>query len=322
MWVRALAMGLAVVGLIALVVFLVGQGRSRSDEWMSIVGGLATVTGLLMSWLLSRPAPAARDRPDTAVLSATVGELRPTELGVKVAIRRDNNDSYVPEYVRRSCDTDLERAIAAGGLVVVHGPAAAGKTRSAVAAVQRLYPARRLIAPADVGAFRELACDAAGIRDAVIWLDDLDRFVSADTGHLALLVTGVRRTDRPDVVVVATIRDKALESAPALAAIEHRRIEVQRTLDRSEERSIDELSAGDWRLTEARRAKVGFGEFMVAGAEMIRRWSASGIRMWRCVRQSFPRPWTAGGPDMTKQYPMPCSRAFTDGTFRRHWQRE
>ena len=52
-------------------------------------------------------------------------------------------------YVPRAFDTALDRAVLAGGLVVLEGESVSGKTRSAYEAIRWTVPDRRLIVPSD-----------------------------------------------------------------------------------------------------------------------------------------------------------------------------
>jgi hypothetical protein len=113
------------------------------------------------------------------------------------------DDRDLPRYVPRDRDEDLEWAIASGGLVLLHGRAAAGKSRAAAEAIRRLRPGHGLLVPVDGPSLREIA--ERGLEDTVIWLDDLERFLAPgglDVGLLQRLA--------PSVCVVATIRDHEL----------------------------------------------------------------------------------------------------------------
>ncbi|WNV86664.1 hypothetical protein [Umezawaea sp. Da 62-37] len=62
----------------------------------------------------------------------TVSEVGLFDLRVKPAIDTHSEDgSDLPPYVARDIDDDLEWAIHAGGIVLLHGPAAVGKSRAA-----------------------------------------------------------------------------------------------------------------------------------------------------------------------------------------------
>ncbi len=95
-------------------------------------------------------------------------------------------------------------------MVLLHGRAAAGKTRAALHAVRMVRGDTPLLVPRDGRALRELV--QAGVLDTgplVVWLDDLERFLGPDGFDLAMLhrlcPAGQRR-----VSVVATMRDEVL----------------------------------------------------------------------------------------------------------------
>ncbi|WP_146073634.1 hypothetical protein [Amycolatopsis sp. CA-126428] len=102
------------------------------------------------------------------------------------------DDRDLPRYVPRDRDKDLEWAIASNGLVLLHGRAAAGKSRAAAEAIRRLRPGHDLLVPFDGPAMREIA--KSGLKDTVIWLDDLERFLvpgGLDVGLLQRLAPSV-----------------------------------------------------------------------------------------------------------------------------------
>ncbi|MFC9382851.1 tetratricopeptide repeat protein [Streptomyces sp. NPDC057020] len=101
--------------------------------------------------------------------------------------RPDDSGSSVPPYVVRDTDAELQerlnQAVEQGGLVLVLGESTAGKTRAAHHAV-RSCPALagyRILAP-DTGPDLVIAVDviaATGVR-CLVWLDDLERFLTPD----------------------------------------------------------------------------------------------------------------------------------------------
>ena len=79
-----------------------------------------------------------------------------------------------PPYVRREVDELLDRALQQQRFVLVVGPSKAGKSRSAIEAVRRHFPASRLVVPRDgaralaglagetrVGTGRDLPCSGS-----------------------------------------------------------------------------------------------------------------------------------------------------------------
>jgi hypothetical protein len=108
-----------------------------------------------------------------------VSEVSLLQLRVKPAIetrRADGADQ--PPYVPRDIDEDLEWAIAAGGLVLLHGRAAVGKSRAAAEALRRLRPEQSMVVPVAGRALRELVKSGYDLGDAVVWLDDLEQFLT------------------------------------------------------------------------------------------------------------------------------------------------
>ncbi|MEU3670812.1 tetratricopeptide repeat protein, partial [Streptomyces virginiae] len=101
--------------------------------------------------------------------------------------RPDDAGSAVPTYVTRDNDKELQvrltQAAQQGGLVLVLGESTAGKTRAAHHAVRRCkaLAGYRVLAP-DTGPDLVIAVDvvAATAVRCVVWLDDLERFLTPD----------------------------------------------------------------------------------------------------------------------------------------------
>ncbi|MGW7126585.1 tetratricopeptide repeat protein, partial [Streptomyces sp. NPDC054901] len=112
--------------------------------------------------------------------------------------RPDDAGDAVPPYVARDADEELRvrltQATQQGGLVLVLGESTAGKTRAAHHAVRacQALAGYRVLAP-DTGPDLVIAVDvvAATAVRCVVWLDDLERFLTPDgleAGVLAELV--------------------------------------------------------------------------------------------------------------------------------------
>ncbi|MFY1680671.1 tetratricopeptide repeat protein [Micromonospora sp. WMMD730] len=290
------------------VYFLVKQGLDRAEKITSIAFGILGAVGLVFGWLKTRPGrkPGTASPTESVPLGCLlhlrddgrpplVEQVDPLDLGVKPAIdTTDRHDQDLPPYVPRTGDDDLEWAIAEGGIVLLHGKAAAGKSRSAFEAIHRLRPHHQLLTPAYAGALRDLVEAGYPIRDAVVWLDDLERFLTPGGIDQALLQR-LCPSGRADVVVVATIRDEELSrldhaatrggqgqelitagldeaAAKLVAQIRgRRRIPVGQHLTDSER--TDAEATGDDRIAAALTAGVGFAEYLAAGPAMMRRWS-------------------------------------------------
>ncbi|MEV4842975.1 tetratricopeptide repeat protein [Micromonospora matsumotoense] len=298
----------SVAVVVPVVYFLVKQGLDRAEKITSIGFGLLGAIGLMVSWRTARPGkkPGTASPTESVPLGCLlhlrddgrpplVEQVDPLDLGVKPAIdTTDRHDQDLPPYVHRTGDDDLEWAIAEGGIVLLHGKAAAGKSRSAFEAIHRLRPHHQLLTPAYAGALKDLVEAGYPISDAVVWLDDLERFLTPGGIDQALLQR-LCPSGRADVVVVATIRDEELSrldhaatrggqgqelitagldeaAAKLVAQIRgRRRIPVGQHLTDSER--IKAEATGDDRITAALTAGVGFAEYLAAGPAMMRRWS-------------------------------------------------
>lgn len=195
----------------------------------------------------------------------------------------------VPLYVPRDCDARLERALAQGGLVLLEGPSAAGKSRTGYEVLRRFPANRQLLVPKEAGSLRELVDAGYEVRDTVVWLDDLERFLGAG-GLDPHLLHRICPASRTDVVVLATIRseerrtfdagasasggqagDRQIARAGAQILEKATVIAVRRELSERELRDAEERS-WDPRIAEALRAGVGFAEYLAAGPATLQRW--------------------------------------------------
>lgn len=198
----------------------------------------------------------------------------------------------VPLYLPRACDADLDRALPEGGLVLLEGHSAAGKSRTAFEAMHRALPDRTLLVPREAGSLRELVDSGHPIRDVVIWLDDIERFLgpSGLDIHLLHQLCGNGRTD---VTLVATMRSEerknfelVLQAAPQqsterqIARSTSRVLEMATVVTVSRELSERERTAAadriwdDPRVTEAldQVSGVGLAEYLAAGPATLQRW--------------------------------------------------
>ncbi|MFG3254063.1 tetratricopeptide repeat protein [Streptomyces sp. NPDC048172] len=146
-----------------------------------------------------------------------VREIGLRELGVHPAAQweADAGSDAFPTYVPRDCDGEIERAFAHGGLVVVEGRSAAGKSRAAAEAMRRVAARRTLYVPQDTASLMALGEPPGRLRDAVVWLDDLERY-----WRQGLVDTHLMNRLSPQgsgVVVLATLRSeerRRMEAVP------------------------------------------------------------------------------------------------------------
>ncbi|WP_433727536.1 Z1 domain-containing protein [Actinoplanes sp. CA-051413] len=307
---RRWLIGIGISGFLLLVYFLTREGRSHADQWMSILGGLAGVAstavlfGPLVLQALGRPQrQGRREVLRRCALHLSKGDLprvrdvRPAQLGVKAAIGSTGPAARnALPYLGRERDQELDWLVAGGGVVLVHGRAAAGKTRTACEAIHRLRPEYGLLVPESGRALRELADSGEELRNVVVWLDDLERYLTPrglDRGVLERLCP----PGRPDIVVLATMRGEELDrlhrrpagpdSTPhaeefwtgvgVLERIpEDRRVRIDQYLSPNEQQVA--RRSDDDRIVAAASADAGFAEYLAAGPQLMQRWTAEGNR--------------------------------------------
>ena len=237
-------------------------------------------------------APSWRESVEPRALTATgvpptVAEIEDLKVfgihGSSVGAR----GSYV-DYVRRDKDAELGNALAgaragAQRVILVVGDSASGKSRSAAEALRRDPVLRlwRLVVPLSDGGPSRIADAGLGWQNTVLWLDDLDKYLTRlDVGTLRRILG-----DDPTVMVVATIRTSQLQARqgqladPAWAFLtdgsEVKRVDLEASL------SDDELQAAsavlsDSALLNALREGVGLGEWLVAGPELMKKFNDKG----------------------------------------------
>lgn len=156
-------------------------------------------------------AISATPTTTTGIWSAPVTEIEPYDVGVHRSRSGDRGRDR-GAYVARDRDLELrarlQDARPHGGLVLVVGHSTAGKTRAAWNAVRTELASSRLFAPAvgaDVGDLPHLVSSDTG---AVVWLDDLDKHLNADTGFDTALIHELRQAK---AIVVATMRTVAYD---------------------------------------------------------------------------------------------------------------
>lgn len=319
-------------------------GRSTPDSAADALGSSNVLLGRAL-YLVDGRLPQVRE----------VGLLH---LRVKPAIDTfDDDGEDLPPYVEREFDKDLEWALSTGGMVLLHGRAAVGKSRAAAAAIRRLRPDDALIVPRDGIALRELVTNRAVPERAVIWLDDLELYIGADGLDIALLqqLSPNRGTSR--TVVVATIRDEELSrltaasratskkfanvdraAADLIAQVQgRRRIRVNAKLTAAETLVADRLGERDSRIRRAIEAKEGFAEHLAAGIAMMDRWQVGDGPLYQigqalisaavdCRRAGHHKPISAGL--LEKLYPQYLDPVWAHRTdlppFSRaiHWAQE
>lgn len=204
-------------------------------------------------------------------------DIEPRTHGVRPT-RRVKGLPALPPYVPRDQDgtvnSALEQAGSEGGLVVVLGPAYAGKSRTALAAMAQVLPDHRVFAPAQHEELRKLPALLRGRTErCVVWLDDLDDHLGTGGLEPRLLsqLTGL------EAVVLATMREEAYEkyvgtSAKGRLLSQAQLVELPRGWGPAELKRAGETE--DPRLAEAARecGAVGVATYLAIGPRLWNDW--------------------------------------------------
>ncbi|MBT2231669.1 tetratricopeptide repeat protein [Nonomuraea sp. NEAU-A123] len=212
-----------------------------------------------------------------------------TVLGVHPAATTDTNHDIdrLPPYVKRDAHVKLREAFDVGGMVILEGPSSAGKTRLAFECMHAYAPDRLLIVPNNLTALREITKEPVRLRNSVIWLDDVERYL-ASGGLDGAVLDALVPHEIVDVLVLATLRAEArkeltspdLETATARSVEEIMRrarvIPLERALSPDEQARAQELRA-DKRIAAAldQTTGAGFSEYLAASPAILERWQSA-----------------------------------------------
>lgn len=154
-----------------------------------------------------------------------IEKLNPIELGslplvsevdpVKLAVHRSSPQagSFLPAYVKRDIDdlidSQVRQAVEDGGFVLVVGESTAGKSRATYESLLRVAPSFRLFFPETKDDILGYAIAERGERQrSILWIEDLDRYISPDCLTPAVL----RELVRSRAVIVSTMRSAAFRA--------------------------------------------------------------------------------------------------------------
>jgi tetratricopeptide (TPR) repeat protein len=238
-----------------------------------------------------------------------VDGVNPYELlGVTWSDQTDDSakTGTLPPYVYRDVDPQLDRILKDQKFILVVGPAAAGKSRTAFEALVRNTPRSVLIIPnrpPDPSLVTDII-EAYGILQqeigaAVLWLDDLSRYLSGaalTSSHLARLATIA------ELSIMATMRSNEFDR---LQRSDDQTGRMAKTvLTRATRIYLPDLASPG----ESARAKqaypdlqlvAGLGESFIAGAQLKQRFDygdSSCVALvkaavdWRRIGHSWPIP--------------------------------
>ena len=111
------------------------------------------------------------------------------------------------EYVERDAEIQVLKQLRLCRKVLIVGPPMAGKTRMALSVAKRSYGDCRFYEPRNGDSLHELWATGAKFGRVVVWLDDLERFVS----RAELTGADLSALEDDDAVVIATIRTSEYE---------------------------------------------------------------------------------------------------------------
>jgi tetratricopeptide (TPR) repeat protein len=272
--------------------------ESADDPRRLAVGGI--VCACPMRSVLekfSALAPHVVDSPPPAARFITwplpkVFEADCYELGValsEVFDRRKEHGEVAP-YIPRDADTEVLRALRVPRrFVLIVGEAAAGKTRTACELLLRHAPQLPLVVPRS-----DLTDGLASLieayegwpnrpPEAVLWLDDLQRFLGAK----GLTAQTLRRAQDLGLGVVATIRRRELEKFRP-AGMELDKL-IQDVYDRADVVQLPEGMSADERAAAARlypdqEFLEGLGETFISGRRLKERFDNGAAELRAAVR--------------------------------------
>jgi tetratricopeptide (TPR) repeat protein len=210
----------------------------------------------------------------------------PTVLGVRRS-RTDHPhgaDAVVP-YVTRDIDGHLRGLLEESGFVLLVGPSATGRTRTAYEAAAEMLPGHLLVAPQKRSAVAVAIEVAAELHKCVLWLDEfyrlagpegltsahVDRLIGDRKHHRVILASIsdfdlARFTDQSDSATRQTNRDVIRQAHIIRMNREWTDSEVRRLREQGVDPSI-----ADAMTNEAQRC---LPLYLIAGSEVFGRWAA------------------------------------------------
>jgi hypothetical protein len=190
----------------------------------------------------------------------------------------------------------------------VAGDSTAGKSRSAFEVARQVFPERRLIVPTKRESLKALLTFGVDLRDAIIWLDDLDNYLSPE-GLSVDLLDRILAAGDGSVTVLATMRAAAHEQYSSRADVtkpERKVLERAYTVRLRQRLGADERARAQKQFADERLNaaldRFGLGEYLAAGPEIVDRFENSSstrpighaivraVVDWRRVGLSRPIP--------------------------------
>ena len=162
----------------------------------AVVGVVADFTPQVRDWISTR----ARNKwiADVSGDSGPIGKAHLNSLRIR------RSDREIDDYVRRDAHEQLHTLLKDRTPVLVEGPSMAGKTRLVVEVLREEWPDARVLFPKSEDDVEKLLKNwRRPIRDTIIFLDELERFLGKQEFTLGVLNTW---TDDSCTVVATTTR--------------------------------------------------------------------------------------------------------------------
>ena len=194
-----------------LVLPLAGAIVGAAIPLLSPLGGVWSVLGSLLGAFVGVVAdftPQVRDWISTRARNKWIAEVSgdsgPIGKAHLDSLRIHRSDRDVKEYVRRDAHDELHALLKDRTPVLVEGPSMAGKTRLVVEVLRKEWPDARVLFPkSDNDVEKLLEKWHRPIRNTIIFLDELERFLGKEEFTLGVLNTW---TDDSCTVVATTTR--------------------------------------------------------------------------------------------------------------------
>jgi TPR repeat protein len=268
--------GQLLVLVVLAVLLIVVAGLALVQKWQGaawwIVGGAAGLAGFLggagplwQRWREQRAAGAGVVRWSVSVTGKTIVDLSMEDLRVHTAVV---DVPYLPRPVK---EREVGDHLRARRPVLIVGPSMVGKTRLAAAAVGLVLPDKALLLPDTPTALLDLDKADIVVREQVIWLDDLERFLTGGG-----MTSGFMRRLCASNWLVATIRTYEWDRFQPTNQLRPPEWDVLRQfelviLSRDSDRPVDADLRRAIPDEELRRriARTGIGEY-VGAAQQVR----------------------------------------------------
>jgi tetratricopeptide (TPR) repeat protein len=286
-------------------------GRSADDVPFDIraeriwtyggAGEIDTLTERLTAAIRAAAAKRPRSKADQAIrrfselASHPLPRVRDADLYDMLGVAKSENlDQFLaqgqrPPYVARDADAAIDQALDASPFVILAGPSKAGKSRSAFEALVRRSPDAALLVPFGPTHLDEVIDRYGALKNrpapAVLWLDDLERFMNSGRVDASLLRDARRRLG---LQVVATIRNQELnqmlDAGDSPAGRDAQAVLDSATIVQIADRMSAAESAQASALYPGQEFDPGLGESFIAGRQLKRKLDTGASSLVAIVR--------------------------------------